>query len=66
MDDRLGDIDSNIFKLSDEVENFTAVVSGMSEQYDQFYGEFDYEVRAAEVPYLGDCSLVVATLPSSH
>ncbi|GJY77765.1 hypothetical protein Tco_0483566 [Tanacetum coccineum] len=37
MDDRLGDVDTNIFKLSDE----TAVVSEMFEQYDQIYGEFD-------------------------
>ncbi|GJW28122.1 hypothetical protein Tco_0044997 [Tanacetum coccineum] len=41
MDDRLGDIDPNIYKLSDKVENLTAVVSEMSKQYDQFYGEFD-------------------------
>nr|GEW27304.1 transcription factor MYB44-like [Tanacetum cinerariifolium] len=40
IDDRLGDIDSNIYTLSTEVEDLTAVVSGMSEQYDQFYGEF--------------------------
>nr|GEY78795.1 hypothetical protein [Tanacetum cinerariifolium] len=43
-DDRLGDIDSNIYTLSTEVEDLTAVVSGMSEQYDQFYGEF-YRMR---------------------
>ncbi|GJX12589.1 hypothetical protein Tco_0204347 [Tanacetum coccineum] len=41
MDDRLGDIDSNIYTFSNEVEDLTAVVSRMSEQYDQFYREFD-------------------------
>ncbi|GJW78986.1 hypothetical protein Tco_0140668 [Tanacetum coccineum] len=41
MDDRLGDIDTNIYKLSNNVEELTTVVSGMSEQYDQFYGEFN-------------------------
>ncbi|GJY87695.1 hypothetical protein Tco_0502323 [Tanacetum coccineum] len=60
MYDRLGDIDSNIFKLSDEVENFTTVVSRMSEQYDQFYGEFDYVVRAVEV----QCQTMVSLLVS--
>ncbi|GKB20704.1 hypothetical protein Tco_0854627, partial [Tanacetum coccineum] len=40
MDDRLGDMDTNIFKPSNNVEDLTYVVSGMSEQYDQFYGEF--------------------------
>nr|GEX58679.1 hypothetical protein [Tanacetum cinerariifolium] len=32
MDDRLGDIDTNIYKLSNNVEDLTYVVSGMSEQ----------------------------------
>ncbi|GJU03804.1 hypothetical protein Tco_1114142 [Tanacetum coccineum] len=41
MDDRLGDIDSNIYTLSNKVEDLTTLVSGMSEQYDQFYREFD-------------------------
>ncbi|GJS78239.1 putative reverse transcriptase domain-containing protein [Tanacetum coccineum] len=41
MDDRFVNIDTNIYKVSDEVENLTAVVSGMTEQYDQFYGEFN-------------------------
>ncbi|GJY96489.1 hypothetical protein Tco_0513399 [Tanacetum coccineum] len=40
MDDKLGDIDTNIYKLSNDVEDLTYVVSGMSEQYDQFYEEF--------------------------
>ncbi|GKB36035.1 hypothetical protein Tco_0880977 [Tanacetum coccineum] len=40
MDDRLWDIDTNIYKLSNDVEDLTYVVSRMSEQYDQFYGEF--------------------------
>ncbi|GKE20328.1 hypothetical protein Tco_1431840, partial [Tanacetum coccineum] len=40
MDDRLMDIDSNNYPLSNEVEELTKVVSGMSEQYDQFYSEF--------------------------
>nr|GFA13947.1 hypothetical protein [Tanacetum cinerariifolium] len=41
MDDMLGDIDSNIYTFSNKVEDLTEVVSRMSEQYDQFYGEFD-------------------------
>nr|GEY60861.1 hypothetical protein [Tanacetum cinerariifolium] len=40
MDERLGDIKTNISTLSTEVEDLTYVVSGMSKQYDQFYGEF--------------------------
>ncbi|GJT96795.1 retrovirus-related pol polyprotein from transposon TNT 1-94 [Tanacetum coccineum] len=36
IDDRLGDIDTNIYKLSNDVEELTNVISGMSEQYDQF------------------------------
>ncbi|GKE05882.1 hypothetical protein Tco_1397900 [Tanacetum coccineum] len=40
MDDRLGDMDTNIYKLSNDVKDLTYVVSGMYEQYDQFYGEF--------------------------
>nr|GEV47041.1 hypothetical protein [Tanacetum cinerariifolium] len=34
MDDRLGDMDTNIYKLSNDVEVLTYVVSGMFEQYD--------------------------------
>ncbi|GJR79986.1 hypothetical protein Tco_0150771 [Tanacetum coccineum] len=41
MDERMRDMDTNIFKLSYDVEELTAVVSGMSEKYDQFYGEFN-------------------------
>ncbi|GKF59530.1 hypothetical protein Tco_0176316, partial [Tanacetum coccineum] len=37
MDDRMGDIDASIYKLSNDIEEITAVVSRMSEQYDQFY-----------------------------
>ncbi|GJU12345.1 hypothetical protein Tco_1134741 [Tanacetum coccineum] len=40
MDDRLGEIDQSIYHFGGEVENLTKVVSGMSEQHDQFYGEF--------------------------
>ncbi|GKA32553.1 hypothetical protein Tco_0718920 [Tanacetum coccineum] len=40
MDDRLGDMDTNIYKLSNDVKDLTYVVSGMYEQYDRFYGEF--------------------------
>nr|GFA91603.1 hypothetical protein [Tanacetum cinerariifolium] len=40
MDDRLGNMDTNIYKLSNDVEDLTYVVFGMSEQYDQFYREF--------------------------
>ncbi|GKA50302.1 hypothetical protein Tco_0743375 [Tanacetum coccineum] len=40
MDERLGDIETNILTLNIEVEDLTYVVSGMSEQYDQFYDEF--------------------------
>ncbi|GJY60074.1 hypothetical protein Tco_0459966 [Tanacetum coccineum] len=41
MDDRLGDIDTNIYKLSNDVEELTTIVYRMSEQYDQFYKEFN-------------------------
>nr|GEV32119.1 hypothetical protein [Tanacetum cinerariifolium] len=41
MDDRLGDINFNIYTLSNEIAELTVVVSRMSEQYDQFYEEFD-------------------------
>nr|GEW31151.1 hypothetical protein [Tanacetum cinerariifolium] len=41
MDDMLGDIDSNIYTLSNKVKDLTVVVSRMSEQYDRFYQEFD-------------------------
>ncbi|GKC48787.1 hypothetical protein Tco_1071532, partial [Tanacetum coccineum] len=34
MDDRLGDIDTNIYQLSNNVKYLTYDVSGMSEQYD--------------------------------
>ncbi|GJV75245.1 hypothetical protein Tco_1506829 [Tanacetum coccineum] len=45
MDDRLGDINSNIYRLSNEVEELTKVVSGMSEQYDPFYDIPDLGVQ---------------------
>ncbi|GJV16837.1 hypothetical protein Tco_1362160 [Tanacetum coccineum] len=38
MDDRLGEIDSHIYKMGGEVEELTMVVLGIFEQYDQFYG----------------------------
>ncbi|GJY00376.1 hypothetical protein Tco_0357394 [Tanacetum coccineum] len=41
MDERMGDMDTNIFKLRNDVEELTAVVSGMSEQYDQFCRELN-------------------------
>nr|GEV16710.1 hypothetical protein [Tanacetum cinerariifolium] len=41
MDKRMGNMDMTIFKLSNDVEELTTVVSGMSEQYDQFYEEFN-------------------------
>nr|GFA21463.1 hypothetical protein [Tanacetum cinerariifolium] len=37
---RLGEIETNIYKLGSDVDDLTYVVSGMSEQYDQFYEEF--------------------------
>ncbi|GJV82137.1 hypothetical protein Tco_1518007 [Tanacetum coccineum] len=40
MDDKLGNMDTNIYKLSNNVKDLTYVVFGMSEQYDQFYREF--------------------------
>ncbi|GJS23964.1 hypothetical protein Tco_0452596 [Tanacetum coccineum] len=40
MDDRLGEIYEHIYKLGGEMEKLTKVMSGMSEQYDEFYGEF--------------------------
>ncbi|GKD47044.1 hypothetical protein Tco_1271689 [Tanacetum coccineum] len=39
MDERLGDTETNISRLGD-IDELTCVVSWMSEQYDQFYGEF--------------------------
>nr|GEW47386.1 hypothetical protein [Tanacetum cinerariifolium] len=41
MDERMSDMDTNIFKLSNGVEELTVVVSEMSEQYDPFYREFN-------------------------
>ncbi|GKD77215.1 hypothetical protein Tco_1339836 [Tanacetum coccineum] len=40
MDERLGDIETGISRLAGDVDELTYVVYGMSEQYDQFYGEF--------------------------
>ncbi|GJT35100.1 hypothetical protein Tco_0925519 [Tanacetum coccineum] len=40
MDERLGDIETDISRLVGEVDELTYVVSRMSEQYDQFYEEF--------------------------
>ncbi|GJY40105.1 hypothetical protein Tco_0427375 [Tanacetum coccineum] len=40
MGERLGEIETYISKLGSNVDDLTYVVSGMSEQYDQFYGEF--------------------------
>ncbi|GKE39542.1 hypothetical protein Tco_1462947, partial [Tanacetum coccineum] len=36
----LGEIDDHIYKLGGEMEELTEVVSSMSEQYDEFYGDF--------------------------
>ncbi|GJX35963.1 hypothetical protein Tco_0247520 [Tanacetum coccineum] len=36
MDDRLGGIDTNIYKLSNDLKELTDVISEMSRQYDQF------------------------------
>ncbi|GJR48300.1 hypothetical protein Tco_1316403 [Tanacetum coccineum] len=41
MDERLGDIETDISRLAGDVDELTYVVSGMSEQYDQCYGEFE-------------------------
>nr|GFA62609.1 hypothetical protein [Tanacetum cinerariifolium] len=40
IDDRLGEIDESIYKMGGEMDQLTEVVSGMSEKYDEFYGEF--------------------------
>ncbi|GJX33574.1 hypothetical protein Tco_0243429 [Tanacetum coccineum] len=40
MDERLGDIETDISKLVGNIDELTYVVSGMSEQYNQFYREF--------------------------
>nr|GEV73274.1 hypothetical protein [Tanacetum cinerariifolium] len=40
MDERLGDIETDISILGGDIDELTYIVSGMSEQYDQFYGEF--------------------------
>ncbi|GJW41897.1 hypothetical protein Tco_0070696 [Tanacetum coccineum] len=42
MDERLGDIETDIPRLVGDINELTYVVSGMSEQYDQFYGEFGH------------------------
>ncbi|GJT21358.1 hypothetical protein Tco_0891295 [Tanacetum coccineum] len=39
MDERLGEMEIDISKLGSDVDDLTYVVSGMSEQYDQFYEE---------------------------
>ncbi|GKD20111.1 hypothetical protein Tco_1221814 [Tanacetum coccineum] len=40
MDERLGDIKTDISRLVSDIDELTYVVSGMFEQYDQFYREF--------------------------
>nr|GEW59787.1 hypothetical protein [Tanacetum cinerariifolium] len=40
MDERLGEMKTDISRLGSDVDDLTYVVSRMSEQYDQFYGEF--------------------------
>ncbi|GJZ94378.1 hypothetical protein Tco_0666581 [Tanacetum coccineum] len=40
MDERLGEMETDISKLGSDVDDLTYIVSRMSEQYDQFYGEF--------------------------
>nr|GEY11004.1 reverse transcriptase domain-containing protein [Tanacetum cinerariifolium] len=42
VDERLGDTKTNISTLSTDVEDLTYVISRMSRQYDQFYGEFGW------------------------
>ncbi|GKB76458.1 hypothetical protein Tco_0943353 [Tanacetum coccineum] len=40
MDERLGEIETDISRIGSDIDDLTYVVSGMSEQYDQFYEEF--------------------------
>nr|GFC31921.1 hypothetical protein [Tanacetum cinerariifolium] len=40
MDERLGEMKTNIYKLRMDDYDLTYIVFGISEQYDQFYGEF--------------------------
>ncbi|GKA81219.1 hypothetical protein Tco_0787911 [Tanacetum coccineum] len=40
MDDRLEEIDQHIYRFGSKVEKLIKAMSRMSEQYDQFYGEF--------------------------
>ncbi|GKC73357.1 hypothetical protein Tco_1119240 [Tanacetum coccineum] len=41
MDERLDEMETDISRLVSDVDDLTYIVSGMSEQYDQFYGEFE-------------------------
>ncbi|GKE83910.1 hypothetical protein Tco_1557652 [Tanacetum coccineum] len=64
MDKRLGDIETNISTLSIEVDDLTYVVSGMFEQYDQFYGEFRQMRVQQSVNFMSNTP-IYSTAPSS-
>lgn len=40
MDDRMGDMEGNISHIVEDIDEITAMISGMNIQYDGFYGEF--------------------------
>nr|GFB12771.1 hypothetical protein [Tanacetum cinerariifolium] len=63
-DERLGGIETNISTLSIEVDDLTYVVSGMSEQYDQFYNEFR-QMRVQQGVNFMSNTPVYSTAPSS-
>ncbi|GJY25702.1 hypothetical protein Tco_0400428 [Tanacetum coccineum] len=64
IDERLGDIETNISTLSIKVDDLTYVVSGMSEQYDQFNGEFG-QMRVQQGVNFMSNTLIYPTAPSS-
>ncbi|GJY72739.1 hypothetical protein Tco_0477170 [Tanacetum coccineum] len=48
MDERLCEMETDISRIRSDIDDLTYVVSGMSEQYDQFYGEFRQMRREQE------------------
>ncbi|GJX34086.1 hypothetical protein Tco_0245643 [Tanacetum coccineum] len=66
MDDRHGEIYKHIYKLGGEMEKLTKVMSGMSEQYDEFYGEFRLMRLAQEKFYSWNSSHMIQLLSYHH
>ncbi|GJU87190.1 hypothetical protein Tco_1294736 [Tanacetum coccineum] len=61
VDERLGEMETDISRLGNDVDDLTYAVSGMFEQYDQFYGEFGQmrmeQERLDLVPYSLTCRI---------